>query len=71
MEIQERPVGDAVPGYRTIAETARLLGISVGATYSRLYRSRLPVIKAGRTLLLPVDTVMRLFNETREYTRGK
>lgn len=66
MQLQERESG-TLPGYLTVAEAAKLLGITAGALYSRLYRSNLPAIKAGCTLLLPHDTVMRLFNETRRY----
>lgn len=70
MQIQERENG-TLPGYLTVAEAAKLLGITAGAVYSRLYRSNLPAIKAGRTLLLPHDTVMRLYAETRHYEHSR
>ncbi len=70
MKIQERESG-RLPGYMTVREAAKALGISAGALYNRLYRTDLPVIKAGRTLLLPDSTVMSLYAMTRHYATSR
>jgi hypothetical protein len=68
MQVQEPAEGSTtLPGYHTIHEASKLLGVSAAALYSRIYRSNVPVIKVGRTLLLSDETVMRLFAETQPY----
>jgi excisionase family DNA binding protein len=68
MHVHEPAEGSTtVPGYHTVKEAAKLLGISAGALYSRIYRMEIPVIKAGRTLLLSDEVVMQLYAETRHY----
>lgn len=70
MQVKEPTEGAThVPGFMTVAEAARMLGVSVGALYSRLYRGSYPVVKAGRTILLSDETVMKLYSETRHYSR--
>jgi excisionase family DNA binding protein len=73
MQVQERPEGSTtLPGYHTVREAAKLLGISADALYSRIYRTPdIEVIKVGRTLLLSDTAVMRLFAETRIYRERK
>ncbi len=68
MRVQERPEGSTtLPGYLPVSEAARLLNVSAAALYSRIYRSDLPVIKVGRTLLLSDETVMKLYSTVRPY----
>jgi hypothetical protein len=73
MRVKESAEGNTMlPGWFTVAQTAKLLGISVDACYSRIYRTPdIEVIKVGRTLLLSDTAVMRLFAETRIYRERK
>jgi excisionase family DNA binding protein len=46
----------------TVAETARLLGISRGAAYEGVASGEIPSIRIGRRLLVPRAALSRLLN---------
>lgn len=57
----------SVPGYMTVAQCAKLLGLTAAGLYSRIRRGNIPVTRAGRTLLLSDEQILKLFASTRNY----
>ncbi len=54
------------PGERltlTVAEAARLLGLSRGAAYAAVKNGQLPVLRIGKRLLVPRRALERLLDK--------
>ncbi len=47
----------------TVAEAARLLGISRASAYDAVHRGELPVTTIGRRMLVPRVALLRLLNQ--------
>ena len=54
---------ERVPGYWTLREASQVLGSSYDALRMRLIRQRVPVRRAGRTILLDSKALFRLWLE--------
>jgi excisionase family DNA binding protein len=48
-----------IPGYVPIKEAAKLLGISNPRMYGYVRDKRIPALKAGRTLMIPTEEIVR------------
>jgi excisionase family DNA binding protein len=48
----------------SVAETAKLLGVSRNGAYEAIARGQLPSIRIGRRLLVPRAALQRLLSET-------
>ena len=73
MQNEDRSSVDASPRTRlllsddrltwTVAEAARLLGISRASAYDAVHRGELPVTTIGRRMLVPRVALLRLLNQ--------
>ena len=48
-----------IPGYITVDQAARLLGLSARRVYEFIERERLPAVRAGQNILLPLEAVQQ------------
>jgi excisionase family DNA binding protein len=48
-----------IPGYITVDQAARLLGLSTRRVYEFIERERLPAVRAGQNILLPLEAVQQ------------
>jgi excisionase family DNA binding protein len=72
MRVREQDANTSVlPGWHTVKDVAKILNVSAGAIYNRIYRGDYEVVRAGRTLLLSDETVMKLYATTRHYETSR
>ncbi len=55
--IREEEDFPAIPGYVSIKEAAKLIGISTPRMYGYVREKRISALKAGKTLMIPVEAV--------------
>lgn len=60
-----------IPGYVPIKEAAKLLGVSPSRMYEYVRERRLPLQKAGKTLMIPIDALQQFKPHPTGRTRRK
>ena len=57
MDMKENPPLPGIPGYISIKQAAKLMGLSLRRVYQFVQEGRLPAVQAGQNIVLPMEAV--------------